>query len=199
MEPRGNPCCAWDVSRSPLPGNLQADSVELQGPGPARAEEPGRPEVALTSQPDTRSGHSTGRHGNKQRSPRACPGGRTSPAPQPSSECRVFPPGAPTATRSRTHSSPLPLKWVRPLPVDSNAEWSITRIPRGSRARALLGNGDGDHPPSQAVASRRPGCGQWARWGTRSGGGDAGEGGTLGRLFPRARPSVPPPETQHRP
>lgn len=116
-----------------------------------------RPEVALTSQPGTHSVRPTGSHGNDQRDPGLL--GAGTPTPR---RMQDFPPSAPTTPRPQTHGSPLPLKWIRPLPADLNAERSISSVLQGSGARALLGPGDDDHPPLQAAASRRPRSGRWA-------------------------------------
>lgn len=151
-----------------------------------------RPEVPLTSQPDTPSGRSTGRHGNEQRNPWAIRSPHLARAPTPLKK-QEFPPSAPTAPRPQAHSSPLPLKWIRPLPADSNAEQSIPRVPRGSRALAFLGRGDSDHLLSQAAASDGPQAGGGLAGGRSGGVGSGGSGGDAGEAFPAC--AAPRPAT----
>lgn len=159
-----------------------------------------RPGVALTAGPDTRSGRSTGRHGNEQQNPGTCPG----PAPQPRPDL------APSARfpSQRSHRAtaldprlPRPLKWIRPLPVDSNAERSILSVPQGEAGPAPS---QGTGPATTHLLKLQPRDGPGAGGGRaggrgRGGRGQGGLGGTLGKLFPRARPRVPPPEAVHGP
>lgn len=138
-QPRAKP----GMSQSLLCLGTYSRPCRPQGVGPSWGWRT-RPGVALTTGPGTGSGRSTGRHGNEQQNPGACPGPAPQPRPDPAPSAR-FP-----SLRSHRDAAldprlPRPLKWIRPLPVDSNAERSILSVPRGER---------GPRPPR--ARGRRP-------------------------------------------
>lgn len=108
-----------------------------------------------------------------------------------------FPPSAPTVPRPRPTVSPLPLKWIRPLPADSNVERTISSVPRGTGGPAPSW---GTGTATTHLLKQQPSDGPSADGGPAGGRGGGGRGhrgrggGHRGTFFPRAQPSVPPPE-----
>ena len=194
-EPGGNPwlslgclrtSSAWEPTGRPCRLLKESGPAGAGEPGLEERSHPGHdPLRALRREPWQRVAE-----------PGSCPELALGPRPDPAPSARFLSQRSHRAT-ARDPRFPLLLKWIRPLPVDSNAERSILSVPQGSGARALRGHGAGDHPPSQDAASLQPRCGRWARWGTREGGrGQGGLGGDAGEAFPAC--AAPRPATGSR-
>lgn len=191
MEPGGKPWRSLGRLRISSAWEPTAGPADLKESGPAGAGEPGL-EERLQRDPTPARGAPPGAMATGSRTP--------GPDPQPR------PDPAPSARLPSQHSHraaaldprlPRPLKWIRPLPVDSNAERSILRIPRGERGSRPLG-ARGRRPPTSSSCSlataqvRAVG----ATGDAGGGAGTRGMGGDAGEAFPAC--AAPGPATGSR-
>lgn len=155
----GNPWLSLGVSGSPLTGNLKAGSAELEGPGPARAREPGLEKCLHPKRHPLRALHRA--PWQRAAEPQGLSVARTSPVPQPSSRVRVSLPALPPRCGPRP-TAPAPRK-MDSLSACEFERWTVNlERPARKQGPSPSGHGVGDHPPPQAAASQRPWCGRWA-------------------------------------
>lgn len=146
MEPGGKARLHLGCVRISSPRDPTAGPANLQEPGPAAAGEPG-PESRLQRDQTPARGAPAGAMATSSGTPGAAPLRLATRL-----RGQGFPPGAPAAPRPRAQAPPRPLKWIRPPPVDSNAERPITGGPRGG-ARPAASRGTRRRPPTSSSGS----------------------------------------------